>query len=297
MFHMRESELSRRCFLHSASLSAFALALHESPAWGAAAHPVQETETRGAASPAPPALSKEHRIRSLRLKTAEPLENMKRFYGEVLGQRILVESATALTIAAGLTRLTFEKVEPEGPYGPWYHVAFNIPENKLFLAREWQLERTPLKKRLPGSSTLEDTTDVANFSHWNAHAVFFWDPAGNLLEYIARHTMKNAAEGPFTPEDILYASEIGLIVEQVAKEADAWERGLSLPSYLAAGPDFRPMGDEYGLLIVFSVGREWGAPDGSPRGTSIYPTSVTIRGDKAQHDRSQRYPYEIIVEA
>jgi catechol-2,3-dioxygenase len=34
--------------------------------------------------------------------------------------------------------------------------------------------------------------EVVDYSHWNAHSIFFLDPAGTVVEYIARHDLKNA---------------------------------------------------------------------------------------------------------
>ena len=41
--------------------------------------------------------------------------------------------------------------------------------------------------------------DIVDYSHWNAHSIFFLDPGGNVVEYIARHDLKNGAPGAFSP--------------------------------------------------------------------------------------------------
>src|SRR2546421_7449097 len=108
------------------------------------------------------------RILSLALLTSAPLVKMKEFYHQVLGLRVLQETADRLTIAGGETSLTFEKAGPDGGR-PFYHFAFNIPENKVLAARTWQKERTPL---LPIPAQLRDPkypADVVDYRHWNAH--------------------------------------------------------------------------------------------------------------------------------
>ena len=93
-------------------------------------------------------------------------------------------------------------------------------------------------------------------------------PAGNVVEYIARHDLKNGDSGPFGWADILYASEIGLIVDDVAATAAKVTDVAAVTQYKGGSDQFMAMGDEYGLLLVmkrgrvidFSVtGREWRA--------------------------------------
>ncbi len=280
---------SRRVFLKEATVFASALAAwHGAPLM--ACTPRSDSPGDDAKPKAAPG---EHRLLALRLLTASPLDAMKAFYGGLLGLPILAHGADEITIGAGLTRLTFARArEDQGT--PWYHVAFNIPENKLFLARKWQLERTPLKPRPPSSTTHPDFSDVADFRNWNAHAVFFYDPAGNLLEYIARHDLKNAAEGPFTSKDILHASEIGLISRDVMATSAELQSALSWPVYRSAGPDFQPIGDAHGLIIVFPTGRNWGYADGRDRGTEICSTEVSVRGGQENVFGVPDLPYRII---
>ena len=151
-----------------------------------------------------------HGIAELHLHSTK-VHALQRFYEQDLGLATRKQGGE-LTVEAGATRIIFESVD-ERHGEPFYHVAFNIPENKLADARRWQEERTELIRL--GNS------DVIHFSRWNAHSVFFRDPAGNLLEYIARHDLNNQADGNFTPTDILYASEIGLVVDDVPKTVAA----------------------------------------------------------------------------
>jgi hypothetical protein len=45
--------------------------------------------------------------------------------------------------------------------------------------------------------------------------VFFFDPAGNVVDYIARHDLKNSAEGDLSSDDISYTSEIAFVTDDV----------------------------------------------------------------------------------
>ncbi len=286
-----DGQLDRRRFLGDAAAAASAafVASHSAPLMACTPHSSSPGDDPDAAKRA----AGSHRLLALRLLTASPLDEMKQFYNGLLGLPILAQGEDEITIGAGLTRLTFVKTKPDQG-SPWYHVAFNIPENKLFIARKWQLQRTPLKPRPPSTTTHPDFSDVADFRNWNAHAVFFYDPAGNLLEYIARHDLKNAAEGPFTTKDILYASEIGLISRDVPVASARIREALAWPLYRGAAAEFQPIGDEHGLIIVFPTGRNWGTKDGGPRGTEIYPTEVSVRGAQDKPFALPELPYRII---
>jgi hypothetical protein len=58
------------------------------------------------------------------------------------------------------------------------HFTFNIPHNQLDAAISWLQQFTSLLP-VPGNG------HIATFESWNAHAVYFYDNNGNLLELIA----------------------------------------------------------------------------------------------------------------
>lgn len=277
--------LGRREFIGGVSASALALALHDQLAWGTI---MQDPVIK----PAPPG---EPRYRVMRLVTAAPLAVMKDFYHDLLGLEVLKEKDDEITFRLGATELTYVSATPEQGR-PWYHIAFNIPENKFWEAREWQLQRTKLKQRSPGSMTHPDYPDVANFWHWNAHSTFFWDPANNLLEHIARHDLPNAAPGPFTSDDLLCVSELGFMVDDAPAVARTLGKALTLTQYRNGGERLTPVGDEHGLLLIFDRGRHWRMSDGTTRPTEAYPTEVTIRGKAKLEYQVEGYPYRIAVE-
>jgi catechol 2,3-dioxygenase-like lactoylglutathione lyase family enzyme len=149
-------------------------------------------------------------ITSLRLLTTSKISELRNFYTDMLGFTVLDISDGSLSVQTGKSSITFIKTDA-AEARPFYHFAFNIPENKINKALNWQRMRTPIIH--PNPNGPRDA--IVNFSHWNAHSIFFLDPAGNLLEYIARHDLKNSADGEFSSKDILYVSEIGFIVEDV----------------------------------------------------------------------------------
>ena len=86
--------------------------------------------------------------------------------------------------------------------------------------------------------------EVVDYAHWNAHSVFFNDPAGNVVEYIARHDLKNTDTSPFSWADILYVSEIGLVVDDAAEMSQAVGKMTAVAPYKGGNTDFMAMGDE-----------------------------------------------------
>lgn len=236
------------------------------------------------------------RILHLDLVTSASLDELKEFYTSLLGLPLLSEQKDRFTVKAGETTISFTKTNETG-MAPFYHFAFNIPENKILKAREWQLKRTELSAT--PSQLIDDNypKDIRHFQNWNAHSVFFWDPAGNLVEYIARHDLQNSAEGEFTSKDILCASEIAFIVDNTEPVADAIRSSFNLEQYRNGDVNFRAIGDENGLLLVIKKGRVWESHTNISKAPTIIKTAVTIRSDKNEKWIPNSYPFEINVKS
>ena len=229
-------------------------------------------------------------IKGLKLETASPLSEMRTFYEKTIGLNIVSHTTGELIIQAGKSVITFIQVKKEN-YRPFYHFAFNIPENKIYLAMEWQKKRTPLVNPRPNNRR-DPMKEVVDFSHWNAHAIFFLDPAGNLVEYIARHDLKNATDGDFSVKDILYVSEIGFIVADVNIAGNHFIDNLKLKEYRPPSQGFWPIGDENGLLLMFNEGIVWTGHPGQINMTSVFNTTATI-GNTSEKWTLSGYPYQI----
>src|SRR5262249_18269098 len=148
---------------------------------------------------------------------------------------------------AGKTQLTFT----QAPVAGVYHFAFNIPENQFAAACDW-LTVPRIKAK--------DGRDTFFTESWNAHNVYFYDPADNILELIDRHTIANASTEPFSEKSLLNISEIGVAVEDV----NAFTANSTLPYYGSHVDEFAPVGSENGLLIVVKIGRQWFPDTGRP---------------------------------
>ena len=82
----------------------------------------------------------------------------------------------------------FSSKEVEGD--SYYHFAFNIPANKFSEAKVWAKERVSL--------LVEEGEDEANFVHLPAHALYFYDPAGNIVELISRQSVSEDSTETFS---------------------------------------------------------------------------------------------------
>jgi hypothetical protein len=270
----RASGIDRRGFIRSASASALAAVM----AW----HAPGRTLAADVPSSGPKSAAAHDRFARLRLETAV-LSQLRQFYGETLGLPLVSEHPEACAFQAGTSRMEFGRAASVASEGPFYHFAFNIPENKFADAKRWLAARVPLLK------DIDSGKDEVFFPAWNAHAVYFKDPSGNIGELIARHTMANARTGEFTVDDLLCVSEIGLpSANPAALEASLASRH-GLKRYLDS-PMF--MGDEHGLFILPTVGRPW-IPERIQK-ASVHPVDAIIRGRFAARETLEGgLPYNV----
>ncbi|MFJ5713073.1 VOC family protein [Neobacillus sp. NPDC093127] len=202
-------------------------------------------------------------LEQLILETNQIAE-LKHFYKYVLDLQVPEESWNSFIIKVGFTQLMFTETKHNNE--PFYHFAINIPSNKLEKAKAWITERGV-------ELNIEDDKDEVFFQSWNANSIYFEDPAGNIVELIARHNLPNAREGKFTSDDMLNVSEIGIAREQVLPLVRVLnEKGI--PSWREEDEDFTPVGNEEGLIIVVKRGRPWYF---SSKNAEIYPVTLFIK--------------------
>lgn len=220
------------------------------------------------------------KITYLELPTKD-IQAQKDYYASVLGLPVS-GSAGEAKIQAGETELVF--TQADSSLGGAYHFAFNIPENQSHAAKEWITERMSLLHNREGN-------DEFASENWNSHSMYFKDAAGNVLEFIARHGLKNAVEGSFDSSQILNVSEIGLPSENVIGFATGLCRQLNLSPFKQEPEEtFTAIGDDYGLLIIPIKDRIWIPDSGVP--SKLLPVKVKIDVDgKAWQIRG--VPYEI----
>jgi len=204
-------------------------------------------------------------ITTLELLTTD-LGAQKHFYENILELPVKLTSST-LEVRAGKTDLIF--TEAPADFDGAYHFAFNVPENQFQAAKAWISERISLLHN-------ESDQEEFNSESWNSDSVYFKDAAGNVLEFIARHNLKDTAENDFDGKQILNISEIGLPSENVIAFAIELCRTLNLSVFKQEPSEtFTPVGDDNGLFILPIQNRIWIPNSGVP--AKLLP--VKVAGD------------------
>ncbi len=223
------------------------------------------------------------KIKNVSLKTGK-LTALLDFYTGTLGMDIVSQTDAAFTLNAGETRLEFSH-SSEHP-NAFYHFAFNIPENKLDDSIKW----------LDGKADLItlDGEHIFDFKAWNAHSVYFYDPAGNIIEFIARHRLNNSSHKEFSGKSILSVSEVGMPVKNARKFYERLYEDLDLPLFTGDLKTFTAAGDDNGLIIIVPEERNW-FPDCPP--AEIFPISIEIDGIRNEQILFMEYEYTILSTA
>jgi hypothetical protein len=187
--------------------------------------------------------------------------------------------------AYGSSRLRFER----GP-AVCSHFAVNVPPQRFEEAVAWARERVepgppppdPAGPTAGGRPLPRLVDDDVPFPAWRARSAYFFDPAGNIVELIARER----APGE---ELFLEISEVGLPVADVGAAVEWLESELGVPHFSGDRRSFSAVGDDRGLFIVVPVGRPWlfteePAPDApvrvtiepGPGGERVVPGSAHV---------------------
>ena len=204
-------------------------------------------------------------IKRLSVKTAY-LKTLQEFYSSVLELPVEQPDDKKIKITLGDSDLIFTETTIGEPF---YHYAINIPSNKIEEAKDWLNAKLKLL-------WMEDyKNDIADFVNWHAKSVYFYDPAGNIVELIARFDLENAVAETFSSSQFLSLNEVGLVFpdEKFEKEVTALENSYSL-SYFDKQPPlpkFRAMGDDYGLFVIVPEHRNWYPTD---KPSQIFPMTV-----------------------
>lgn len=214
---------------------------------------------------------------------ASDLARLRDFYCRVLGLPEVPGPGDTLALQAGRSRLCFQQADRT--WQGYYHFAFDVPENQLAAAKAWLAGRVPLIADKTGA-------DQFHFDSWNSDSVYFYDPAGNILEFIARHNAPTQATGPFGASAIVAVSEIGVACDDVPALVQRLRNELGVAVYAdGAGAQFAPVGDEEGLLIVVTQGRIWFPDTGKP---AVYaPLRLRLLAEPRREYTLTGPPYDI----
>jgi catechol-2,3-dioxygenase len=210
-------------------------------------------------------------IKSMTLQTTK-LTEMKDFYINKLGFTLTEENDNSFRFAIGSSELEFTSNGVTS--NPYYHFAFNIPSNKFIEAKTWIKERVSL--------SLEEGQDEIHFTHHlPAHALYFDDPSGNVVEFISRHSMETNQTESFSIKSVLNISEIGVTVNDVYNAAEALNTvGVTeRDNGDISKHNLNFMGDrKKGVFIILNEpGRRWIF---SEKISNTFPLSITLSNNR-----------------
>lgn len=212
-------------------------------------------------------------FKEIRLKTKH-LSELYEFYGDILELNTSYSDEKSITVIAGKTRLIFE--DTIDSKNPFYHFAFNIPNNKFDEAMEWISNKTPLL-------WLEEYNGyIADFVNWKAKSFYFKDPAGNILEMITRFELGDNIDEAFSGRHIRNISEIGFVYEVDNFDSNVQQLLTTYPLVYFKKqpplPHFRAIGDDEGLFIIVPKERTWfGTKDIQ---SDIFPMQIVFEIEK-----------------
>ena len=203
------------------------------------------------------------------------LETLREFYSSILELSVSSGDPKNIHIHIGNSELIFMETKNAEPF---YHFAINIPSNKIEEAKNWLSNRVKLL-------WMEDyENDIADFVNWHAKSVYFYDPAGNILELIARFDLHNPSNQPFSSKQFFSIDEAGVVFKQNDFDQKISELltdySLDYFSKQPPLPQFRVIGDDQGLFIAVPEHRNWYPTDKS---SGIFPVIVEFENKKQIH--------------
>lgn len=213
-------------------------------------------------------------ITQLILQTSR-FDELTGFYSNLMGLPVTLNDYKDITIQIGSTKLVFNQVSTAGSF---YHFAINIPANKIEEAKTWLVSRVEL-------IWIDDyKSDIADFVNWHAKSVYFYDPAGNIVELIARFDLANQTDEPFSSKQFLSISEVGLVTkeDELERTAENLLKEYQLPYFEKQPPlpQFKAIGDDEGLFIIVPENRNWFP---TARSSGIFPMKIQFQGVRNQY--------------
>ena len=175
------------------------------------------------------------------------------FYEHVLGFRLKFWTDEAAAFQIGDSILKLIKDGEENHF--YYHFAFNIHANKFKDAKKWLKERVVL--------LTEDGEDEIVFEGRNrATSCYFEDPAGNIVEFIAREKIAPLSNTlGFTTKNVLSISEISLSTDDIGAAYKGLQAlGISArdnETYLHTDLNFIGSDEDGAYILLGPVGRRW----------------------------------------
>ncbi|MFJ8064391.1 hypothetical protein ACIQYS_07145 [Psychrobacillus sp. NPDC096426] len=183
-------------------------------------------------------------FQSVKLYT-DKLKQLKGFYGNVLGLTILESGNEYFKLSIGTSTLTFQ----QSTKTTLYHFAINIPGNQFTLAKHWAKDRVTLNR--------EDAVDEIYYSRFDADAFYFEDPAGNIVELIARRYVDKWSD--FSIDSLLNLSEVSIttpFVQEVGEQIQ--DIGVHVSGHVDIEPNvLNFLGSKDTFILLVPPNRRW----------------------------------------
>lgn len=187
------------------------------------------------------------RIQHLILYTAI-LEPMYDFYVQLFSKDRVQLQAAGFTVQLGTSVLEFKKAAAGTQ--PFYHFALNIAANHLEQAKAWIVATTLL--------STEDGQEDTHSDFFRSVSCYFEDPAGNIIECIARQQHAPIDLHPFTPGSIRGIGEINLTTSHVLETAYLLQdANVPIQPEIIDEDRLNFVGDIDTYLLLGPVGRRW----------------------------------------
>jgi catechol 2,3-dioxygenase-like lactoylglutathione lyase family enzyme len=174
------------------------------------------------------------------------LAEQRHFYTKVLELPLVAEDEERFTVKIGVSSLTFIVSENMNPA----HFAINISSYKIQEALQWIQKRTEI--------LWCEGEPIADFSNWNAEAIYFYDMDGNIVEFIARKKLNIINTHPFSSTDLIRISEVGMVSNDNKAIYEQLNAMRPIPIYDGNLDRFCALGNEEGLFIlVNNTKKKW----------------------------------------
>lgn len=192
------------------------------------------------------------------------LNKLKVFYQNILEMPVIDEGVDSFTLQIGRSSLTFK----ESRLPAAYHFAINIPGNHMAEAKKWLQTRVELSQ--------EDGNDEMYYKSFDADAIYFDDPAGNVVEFIGRRT--KYSEGDFMINSLLDISEMSITTPYVPEVAEKLQEvGVTSRNNKTIEPDsLNFLGKDDAYIILVPPNRRWYF---SEKVSETYPLEIELVND------------------
>jgi hypothetical protein len=164
----------------------------------------------------------------------------------------------------------------EDVFFPQYHYSIGIPSNQIENCLDWITKRNeeieiynsglgPNEQdlKIPQAEIWKDAdtgAEIVRRDLYNSLSIFLKDPAGNIIEILARTDADNPEDqvtGDFSPSMFRGITEVGVVANDVRKVADTIKNTFQVQEVDGSSNSYKPIGGPKGLLKLTVPGRVW----------------------------------------